>query len=178
MRSYVERYLEEQATIKAKSAIEDFEAERNGKKLPKEILEYVIRETKKDFISRYDDLFDHELAEEIANDNVGIAVREVLGNFLSDEDEAETNKFWEANKGNIILESGDAYDSDNSNEDVIWNNYKAASQMMQKGHPVATVVDGEDDNLVITPGYHYVNRVGYLVFKEEIKELPEEGVYY
>jgi len=42
---------------------------------------------------------------------------------------------------------------------------------------VWTVVDGQEDNLIVIAGYHLCNRVHYIITEEEWKDENEEYIY-
>ena len=43
----------------------------------------------------------------------------------------------------------------------------------QKGNNVWTIIEGDDDSMFIVNGVHFVNRIGYLITREEWTEETE-----
>lgn len=94
------------------------------------------------------------------------------------EEEKETEKFYEDNKNNIVMEDGSVYGENEDCLSPMWNSYDDALAMGRKGYHIATVVTDDNDEFIILNGYHMVNRVGYMVFKEAPINLSDYGVYY
>jgi len=48
----------------------------------------------------------------------------------------------------------------------------------QKGNNVWTIIEGDDDSMFIVSGVHLVNRIGYLITREEWTEETEVEIEF
>lgn len=72
-----------------------------------------------------------------------------------------------------------AWDTEYNVEDYIYQNYHKDWQFIKdlldnnEGYKLATAIHGENGYLYFSPGYHFVNREGYMIYKSE-EELTED----
>jgi hypothetical protein len=54
----------------------------------------------------------------------------------------------------------------------MFETYGEELEFVRKAHPRAvwTVMDGDNDDIVVVSGFHYVNRIGYLISSELFPE--------
>lgn len=76
-------------------------------------------------------------------------------------------------------EPGTPFEFDNHVNDMYYNKEEVRyiNDVINCGdnHFLATVIEGDcsDDPFIFSPGYHFVNRIGYVVYKAEDK-LPQD----
>lgn len=74
------------------------------------------------------------------------------------------------------------YENDNDfiyapDEEILWTDYKSAREFLN-AHPELfcyTSVETDNDQIWLIEGYHYVNRLGYIITTRNMN-IPEEGL--
>lgn len=62
------------------------------------------------------------------------------------------------------------------NEEILWTDFTAASEFLNENPDCYCYTSFECDNAIwLVEGYHYVNRLGYIITRRKI-EIPEEGL--
>lgn len=65
---------------------------------------------------------------------------------------------------------------DEENDEILWTDFKAASEFLNENPECHCYTSLECDNEIwLVEGYHFVNRLGYIITKRRI-QIPEEGL--
>ena len=100
---------------------------------------------------------------------MNIAMMEIENNEMTTVDDANLYNFYKENEENFLLPYP------NYENQVVWEDFDDVKTMLRNRSDlhVMTIVTCEDDEAYIIGGWHFVNRIGYILLTEEPKSKED-----